>query len=125
MTDGARGPAAAGRFAARLDQLVLCIQPGEVGDEIFQNLHMRQRRDPARPFFEAVHWGETRQCVDPVDIHRAGAAHAFTAGPPERQGRVDLVVDLDQRIEDHRPAVIAVDVECVHRRVGVFARSQR
>jgi hypothetical protein len=71
-------------------------------------------------FFEAVHWGQTRQCIDAVDFHRAGAAHAFAAGPPERQSRVDLVVDLDQRIEDHRPAVIAVDVEGVHRRVGVF-----
>src|SRR6202040_454029 len=30
-----------------LDQLVLCVQPAEVGDEILQHLHMRQRRDPA------------------------------------------------------------------------------
>src|ERR1700730_13847300 len=105
-----------------LDQLVLRIQSAEIGNEILQHLHMRQRRDPARPLFEAVHWGQTRQCVDPVDIHRAGAAHPFPARPPESESRVDLVVDLDQGIENHRPAVIAIDVEGVHRRVGVLRR---
>jgi hypothetical protein len=55
-------------------------------------------------------------------IFIAQEPHTPSARPPERQGRVDLVVDLDQRIEDHRPAVIAIDVEGVHRRIGVFRR---
>jgi hypothetical protein len=93
-----------------LDQLVLRIQPAKVGDEILQNLQVRQRRDPARAFLQAVHGCETGQRVYPVDVHRAGAAHALAARPPKRQRRVDLVVDLDQGIEDHRPAVIAIDV---------------
>src|SRR5690606_30768126 len=33
-----------------------------------------------------------------------------------RQGRVDLVLDLDQRVQDHRPALVEVDL------VGVGAR---
>jgi hypothetical protein len=41
---------------------------------------------------------------------------------PKRQCRVDLVVDLDQRIKDHRPAVIAIYVERIHRRIGVLRR---
>src|SRR5438045_1860512 len=42
-----------------LDQLVLAVQSGEFGNEILQYLHMRQRGDPARPMFEAIHWGQT------------------------------------------------------------------
>ena len=34
-----------------------------------------------------------------VDVHRAGAADALAAGPPEGQCRVVLVLDLDQCIE--------------------------
>src|SRR6202051_4451781 len=63
----------------RLDQSVLRIETGEVRDEILQNLQVRQRRDAARPFLQAVHWRQTGQGVDPIDVHRARAAHAFAA----------------------------------------------
>jgi hypothetical protein len=48
------------------------------------------------------------QRVGAVDVHRAGAADAFAAGPAERQRRVDLVLDLDQRVENHRPAAAQI-----------------
>jgi hypothetical protein len=47
--------------------------------------------------------------LTPSIFYRARAAHAFAARPPERQCQVYLVVDLDQGIEDHRPAVIAIE----------------
>src|SRR3954447_247344 len=50
------------------------------------------------------------------DVHGTGAADALAAGAPEHQRRVDRVLDPDQGVEDHRPAVAAVDV------VGVDAR---
>ena len=54
-----------------------------------------------------------------VDVHGAGAADALAAGAAEGQRRIDLVLDPDQRVEDHRPAIVAVDV------VGVDARVVR
>jgi hypothetical protein len=42
--------------------------------------------------------------VGAVDVHRAGAADALAAGAAEGQRRIDLVLDLDQRVEHHRPA---------------------
>src|SRR5690606_14272361 len=56
------------------------------------------------------------QGVGAVDVHRARAADALAAGTAEGQGRVDLVLDLDQRVQDHRPAAVQVDL------VGVGAR---
>ena len=44
-----------------------------------------------------------------ADVHRTGAADAFAAGPAEGEGRVDLVFDLDERVEHHRPAGVEVD----------------
>ena len=44
------------------------------------------------------------------------AADAFAAGAAEGQRRVDLVLDLDQRVQNHRAAGVHVDV------VGVGAR---
>ena len=54
--------------------------------------------------------------VRSIDVHGAGAADPLAAGSPERQGRIDLVVDLDQRIENHRSAAIAIDFERIERR---------
>ena len=110
------------RLQPRLDQLVLRVQSGQVGDEILQDRQVRQRRDPARSWLEAVDRGQTGERVGPIDVHRAGAAHAFTAGSPERQRRIDLVVDLDQRVENHRSALIEIDFEHIDRRVGVLVR---
>src|SRR6516165_9223009 len=83
---------------------------------------MRQRCDPARSFFEAVDRGQTGEVVLPVDVHRAGTAHALPARSPEGQGRVDLVIDLDQGVESHRPAVIAIDSERIYLGVGTPCR---
>src|SRR5947209_17417745 len=33
------------------------------------------------------------------DVHGAGTAHALAAGAAESQGRIDLVLDLDQRVQ--------------------------
>ena len=55
--------------------------------------------------------------IGAIDVHRATAAHAFAAGPAEGQGRIYLVLDLDQRVQDHRPALAQVDLEGVEARV--------
>ena len=66
--------------------------------------------------FTSVDRLEAGERVAAVDVHRAGAADALAAGAAEGQRRIDLVLDLDQRVQDHRPAGVEIDL------VGVGAR---
>src|SRR5690606_34664506 len=59
------------------------------------------------------------QGVAAVDVHRARAADALAARAPERQGGVDLVLDVDQGVQKHRPVVVGRDLVDVPARVGV------
>ena len=59
---------------------------------------------------------------DPVDVHRARAAHAFATRPAEGEGRIDLGFDPDEGVENHRPAIVAVDEIGVHARVCAIVR---
>src|SRR5262249_9185267 len=54
--------------------------------------------------------------------HGAGAAHALAAGAAEGQGRIDVVLDPDQRVENHRAAVAGVDIVGVDARVVAIIR---
>ena len=47
--------------------------------------------------------------VGAVDIHGAGAANAFAAGAAESQRAVDVVLDMDKRVQNHRPAFVEID----------------
>ena len=85
------------------------------GDQVLDHRQMRQRIDlhRRRHFVDRARAGER---VQPVDIHRAGAAYALAAGAAEGERRVDLVLDPDDGVENHRPAIVAVD------EIGVDAR---
>lgn len=44
-----------------------------------------------------------------VDVHGAAAADALAAAAPEGERGIHLVLDLHQRVEDHRPTGLQVD----------------
>ncbi len=93
----------------------------QIGDQILDDGHVRQRidTDVARDLIHAVDAG---QRVDPVDVHRTGSADAFAAGSAEGQRRVDLVLDLDQGVQDHRAASVHVDEIGVDPRICAVIR---
>jgi hypothetical protein len=66
---------------------------------------------------------QARERVGAVDVHGAGAADALAAGAPERQRRVGLVLDLDQRVQDHRAAGVEIEFVGVDRRVMAVVRA--
>ena len=115
--DWRRSPVAGGGsgLEPRFDRGVLLVELVEVGHEVLDDRQVRQREDldRARDRGDRLRAGER---IDAVDVHRAGPADALAAGAAERQGRIDLVLDLDQRVENHRPAAVEVDVEAVHAR---------
>ena len=49
-----------------------------------------------------------------TNIHGAGATDSLPAGPPEGQTGVHLVLDLDQRVQHHRPAVVQINLVILH-----------
>src|SRR5579883_730602 len=104
-----------GRFQPRLDRGKLRVRHREIRHQVLDHRHMRQRvdLDVALHVVDVLGTGER---VGAVDVHRARAAHALAAGAAEGQRAVDLVLDLDQRVQDHRPAGREIDL------VGVEAR---
>src|SRR5690606_26641728 len=124
----------------RLDRSVLRVEVGHVRDQVLDHPHRRQRVDrhralalDRRPLRAGVERAlrlaglldraDAGQRVGAVDVHRARAADALAAGAAEGQGRVDLVLDLDQRVQDHRPALVQVDLVGVQARVLVVVRA--
>jgi hypothetical protein len=55
-------------------------------------------------------------------IHGAGAADAFTARAAKGQRWIHLVLDPDQRIENHRPAIVNVDAERIETGIAAGIR---
>ncbi|AEM42305.1 hypothetical protein KVU_2465 [Ketogulonicigenium vulgare WSH-001] len=102
-------------FQPRHNAGMLGIEMRQIRYQILDHRHMRQRIDAdiAADFVQAIDAG---QSILPVDIHRARAADPLAAGPAEGQGRVDLVLDLDQNVQHHRAALIQID------EIGVEAR---
>src|SRR5690554_5404960 len=106
-----------------LDRGVLREEVRQVGNEVPDHLHVRQRVDRHPALAAVVDGLGAGQGVGAVDVHRAGAADALAAGAAEGQRGVDLVLDLDQRIENHRPALVEVDLVGVGTRVFVVVRA--
>src|SRR5215510_13036579 len=48
--------------------------------------------------------------VGTIDIHRARTADALPARAAEGECWINVVLDPDERVENHRPAIITVDV---------------
>src|ERR1700677_2016098 len=115
-----RGP----RLQPRLHGRVLRVEVGQIRDEILDDRHVGQRIDPD----VALHLrasADAGKAVLAVDIHGARAANPFTAGAPEAQAGVDLVLDLDERVQNHGAATVHVDLVGIEPRilrgVGVIA----
>ena len=104
-----------------LDGGKLRIGHGEVRHEVLDHRQMRQRVDlhRSRDLVHALGAGER---VGAVDVHGAGAADALAAGAPQRQRRIDLVLDPQQPVEHHRPAIVEIDLVGVEPRVVVVVR---
>src|SRR5690606_25553959 len=77
-----------------LDRGVLRVEVGQVRDQVLDHVHVRQRVDRHLGLVAVRDRAGARQGVGTVDVHRARTADALAAGPPEGQGRVDLVLDL-------------------------------
>ncbi len=100
---------------------MLGVEIGEVRHKILHHRHMRQRVN-LDGTLDVVHALGAGKRVCAVDIHGAGTANAFTARTAQRQGRVNLVLDIEQTVQNHRTAIVAIDIIGVDARIGVVVR---
>mmetsp|Transcript_76177 Transcript_76177/g.172236 ORF Transcript_76177/g.172236 Transcript_76177/m.172236 type:complete len:345 (-) Transcript_76177:2-1036(-) len=92
----------------RLDGLVLVVEVREVRHEVLDHVGVGQGLDLNR-LVTRLDVQQAGQAVLAVDVHGAGAADALPAGAAEGQGRIVLVLDLDERVQDHGAAGLQVD----------------
>jgi hypothetical protein len=71
---------------------------------------VRQRIDLGVLAFLPVNTAKASKGILPVDVHGAATANALTAGAAEGERRVHLVLDFDERIEDHGAALVQVNL---------------
>ena len=92
---------------------------GQVRDQVLDHVHVRQRVDRHLGLAAITDGLGAGQGVGAVDVHRARTADALAAGAAESQGRVDLVLDVDQGVQQHRPVIVGRHLIDVPARGGV------
>ena len=79
----------------------------QIRDQILDHRHVWQRID-FHIALNFIHTIDTGQCVDPIDVHRTRSTNPLATRPAERQGWINFVFDLNQRIQNHRATGIHV-----------------
>lgn len=122
-----------------LDGLVLLVEVGQIRDQVLDDVGVRQRVDARLGLgiggnatciegglasvgscrISEIHT-QAGQSVDTVDVHGARTADTLTAGSPEGQGRVEFVLNTDERIEHHGSGLVEVEIVGLH--LGLLAR---
>ena len=92
---------------------------GEIGHQVLDDVHRGQRGD-ADVALDILDRGGAGEAVLAVHVHRTRPANPLPARPAEGERGIDLRLDLDQRVEHHRAAIVEIDGEAVIARV--FAR---
>lgn len=104
----------------RLDRLVLLVEERQIRNEILDDIGVRQGVYLHLGVVLSWDTAQAREGVGAVDVHRAASANTLAARPAEGQGRVDLVLDADQGVENHRTGL--VQVEGVRLHLGLLCR---
>jgi hypothetical protein len=81
---------------------------GQIGHQVLDHWQVWQRVDPHIPLHVVAEFG-ARQRICAIDIHGAGTADSLATRPPKGQRRIYLILDLDEGVENHRPARIRVE----------------
>jgi hypothetical protein len=103
-----------GALEVGLDGAVLLVEERHVRDKVLDDVHVREWVDARLLGSVCGNAAQAGQGIDTVDVHGAATANALTTTPPEGKGRVDLVLDADERIQHHRPGLVQVQRVRLH-----------
>ena len=73
---------------------------------------------PRQAYVENVKHTQASQSIYSINIHRTAATNALSATPSERQCRIHLVLDPNQRIQHHRAGLVQIQCIGLHPRLG-------
>ncbi|KAJ8564003.1 hypothetical protein ON010_g7343 [Phytophthora cinnamomi] len=96
----------------RLDRRILVVEVAQICHEVADDEHVRKRVDPNHFLTAFADGTHTSKRVPAVDVHRARAADGLTARATKRQRRVLFALDLQQRIQHHRVALVQIHGIC-------------
>src|SRR5205807_10160908 len=78
----------------------------EVHHEVLEDREVRERLDRHRALVDIADVGATGEARTAVDIGAARTANAHAAGPTEGEGRIDVVLDVIQAVQDDHVVTI-------------------
>jgi len=99
----------------RFDGFVLFVKESKVRDQVLDNVHVRKGVDLGVFAGVPVNTAETSESVLSIHVHGTRTADTLSAGAAKSEGRVDLVLDLDEGIKHHGTCLVKVDgvrLEC-------------
>ena len=97
-----------------LDGAVLLVEKRHVRDKVLDDVHVGKRVDARLLGGVCGDTAQAGQGVDTVDVHGAATTDTLATTPPEGKGRVDLVLDTDERIQHHGSGLVQVEGVRLH-----------
>ena len=100
-----------------LNRSVLLVELRHIRHEILNHVRVWQWVNPA--LLCGLRWdsAQARERVDTIDVHSARPADTLSTRPSERQGRIDLVLNANERIQHHRTGLVQVERIRLHSRL--------
>lgn len=99
-------------------------------NKVSNDVHVRQRINLCLLPRILLNLTQTSQSILPVNIHRTRPTNSLPTRSPERQCRVDLVLDFDEGVEDHGAAfgqvyLVLLEPWLLGRSLGVLSKDER
>lgn len=92
----------------------MLVEERHVRNEVLDDIHVGKGVDARLLGCVRGDTAQAGQGVDTVDVHGAATANALTTTPPEGQGRVDLVLDANERVQHHGSGLVQVERVRLH-----------
>jgi len=96
------------RLQPWLDGSVLLVKVTKIWNQILHDIHVWQWVHLGRRLRVIINVGQAGQRVGSVDVHGARSTDPLAARSAEGQGGVLLRFDFEQRIQNHRAAVVQI-----------------
>jgi hypothetical protein len=93
----------------RFDGSVLFVKVAHIGDQILNDVHVRQRVNLGGHLGVIVNVGQAGQGVGTVNVHGTRSTNALATRPTKGQGGILFILDFNEGIQHHRSALGQVD----------------
>ena len=86
------------RLKPWLNTLILIVEVRHIHHKVFHHIHVWKGRDKGVTVRVRINLGKTSEAITTIYIHCTRATYTLSAGASECEGRVDLILYLDQSV---------------------------